>query len=97
LISNFVRTQIAAIFATAILTTLPAIQYSGFIVPVSSMSADAQIIGRAFASTYFLHLSVGTFTKALSMAQVWVDLMAIALITGVVIAIARAALPAQET
>ncbi len=29
LISSFVKTQIAAIFATAILTTLPAIQFSG--------------------------------------------------------------------
>lgn len=96
LISNFVRTQIAAIFATAIITTLPAIEYSGFVVPVSSMSTDAQVIGRAFASTYFLHLSLGTFTKSLGLSSVALDLGALTLIAIVIIAIARAALPAQE-
>jgi ribosome-dependent ATPase len=97
MVSNFVRTQIAAIFATAIVTTIPAIQYSGYLLPVSSMSADAQAIGRAFASTYFLHLSLGTFTKALGFSSLTLDLAALVLITLVVTALARAALPAQET
>jgi len=96
LISNFVSTQIAAIFATAIITTMPAIEYSGFITPVSSLSVDAHIIGGAFASTYFLHLSLGTFTKALDLPGVSLDLLALSLIAVVIIAIARAALPAQE-
>ncbi len=96
LISNFVKTQIAAIFATAIITTLPAIEYSGFITPVSSMSTDAQVIGGAFASTYFLHLSLGTFTKALGFSSVLLDLGALTLIAVVITALARAALPAQE-
>jgi ribosome-dependent ATPase len=97
MVSNFVRTQIAAIFATAIVTTVPAIQYSGYLLPVSSMSADAQVIGRAFASTYFLHLSLGTFTKALGFSSLTLDLAALVAITLVVTALARAALPAQET
>lgn len=96
LISNFVKTQIAAIFATAIVTTVPAIEYSGFITPVSSLSTDAHVIGGAFASTYFLHLSLGTFTKALGMTDVAWDLAALTLIAIVVILLARAALPAQE-
>ncbi len=96
LISNFVKTQIAAIFATAIITTMPAIEYSGFITPVSSLSADAHLIGGAFASTYFLHLSLGTFTKALDLPGVILDLLALGLIAMVIIAAARAALPAQE-
>jgi ribosome-dependent ATPase len=96
LISNFVNTQIAAIFATAIITTIPAIEYSGFITPVSSLSTDAQIIGGAFASTYFLHLSLGTFTKALGMTGVAFDLLALSVIALIITALARAALPAQE-
>jgi ribosome-dependent ATPase len=96
MVSNFVRTQIAAIFATAIVTTIPAIQYSGYLLPVSSMSADAQAIGRAFASTYFLHLSLGTFTKALEFPSLTLDLAALVVITLVITALARAALPAQE-
>ena len=96
LISNFVKTQIAAIFATAIVTTVPAIEYSGFITPVSSLSTDAQVIGGAFASTYFLHLGLGTFTKALGLPGVTFDLLALALVAVVVTLLARSALPAQQ-
>jgi ribosome-dependent ATPase len=96
MVSNFVRTQIAAIFATAIVTTIPAIQYSGYLLPVSSMSTDAQAIGRAFASTYFLHLSLGTFTKGLGFPSLMLDLAALVVISLAVTALARAALPAQE-
>jgi ribosome-dependent ATPase len=96
LISNFVKTQIAAIFATAIVTTVPAIEYSGFITPVSSLSTDAHVIGGAFASTYFLHLSLGTFTKALGLPGVTLDLVALTAIAVIVTLCARAALPAQE-
>jgi ribosome-dependent ATPase len=97
MVSNFVRTQIAAIFATAIVTTVPAIQYSGYLLPVSSMSPDAQVIGRAFASTYFLHLCLGTFTKALGFSSLAVDLAALAAITVVITGLTRAALRAQES
>jgi ribosome-dependent ATPase len=65
LISAFTRTQIAALFGTAILTVLPATQFSGIMVPVSSLSGMAQIMGRAFPMTYFVPISVGTFTKGL--------------------------------
>ncbi len=64
-VSAFARTQIAALFGTAILTVLPAIQFSGMMVPVSSLSGMAQIMGRAFPMTYFVPISVGTFTKGL--------------------------------
>jgi ribosome-dependent ATPase len=97
LVASFVRTQIAAILAAAIGTTLPAIQYSGFMLPVSSMSTDAQIFGRAFPSTYFLHMSVGVFNKGLELSAMLVDLAALAAIAIVVTALARAALSEQES
>src|SRR3974390_942709 len=65
LISAFTRPQIAALFGTAILTVLPATQFSGISVPVSSLSGIAQIMGRAFPMTYFVPISIGTFTKGL--------------------------------
>jgi ribosome-dependent ATPase len=46
LISAFTRTQIAALFGTAILTVLPATQFAGMMTPVSSLSGPALIIGR---------------------------------------------------
>jgi ribosome-dependent ATPase len=96
LISSFVKTQIAAFFATAILTTLPAIEFSGFLMPVSSMSADAQAIGRAFPSTYFQHISVGTFAKALRASSLIADFAALTLFIVVILALSRAALRTQE-
>jgi ribosome-dependent ATPase len=96
LVSNFVRTQIAAIFATAIITTLPAIQFSGLLLPVSSMARDAQWIGRVFPSTYFQHISVGTFTKALGLASVASDLLALTLCATAIVTLARLALRTQE-
>jgi ribosome-dependent ATPase len=95
-ISSFVRTQIAAFFATAILTTLPAIQFSGFLLPVSSMSADAQFIGRIFPSIYFQHISVGTFTKALNASSLTQDFLALALFGVAILALSRAVLRTQE-
>ena len=65
LISTFCKSQIAALFGTAILTILPAQQFSGMMTPVSSLSGMAQIIGLCFPMSYFRPISVGTFTKGL--------------------------------
>jgi ribosome-dependent ATPase len=65
LISAFTSTQIAALFGTAILTILPATQFAGMMTPVSSLAGEAQIMGRGFPMTYFVPISVGTFTKGL--------------------------------
>jgi ribosome-dependent ATPase len=69
LISTFCRTQIAALFGTAILTILPAQQFSGMMTPVSSLSGTAQVIGLCFPMSYYRPISVGTFTKGLGFAD----------------------------
>ena len=63
LISGFTSTQIAALFGTAILTSVSATQFSGMMTPVSSLAGFAQIVGRAFPMTYYVPISVGAFTK----------------------------------
>src|SRR5215470_18110448 len=60
--SSFMRSQIAAIFATAILTILPATQFSGMIDPVTSLEGPGAWIGRVYPMTYFLMISRGTFS-----------------------------------
>jgi len=79
LISAFARTQIAALFGTAILTVLPATMFAGMMVPVSSLSGMAQIMGRLFPMTYFLPVSVGAFTKGLGFSDLAPKLGALAL------------------
>jgi len=71
LISVFVKTQISAIFATAIISTLPAMQFSGFIVPVSSLSGGGRVMSRVFPSGYFQQISIGSFTKALGFPELF--------------------------
>jgi ribosome-dependent ATPase len=78
LISAFTRTQIAALFGTAILTMLPAIQFSGMLTPVSSLAGAAALMGRVFPMSYFLPISVGTFTKGLGFADLLTDLLELA-------------------
>ncbi len=65
LISTFMNSQIAAIFGTALITLIPAVQYSGMIDPVSSLQGVGAFIGRIYPATYFVTISRGTFSKAL--------------------------------
>ena len=80
LISVFVSTQTAAIFAAAIITILPAVQFSGMFVPTSSLTGAGWFAAKIFPSTYFQAVSVGTFTKALGFASLWTDIAVIGLI-----------------
>lgn len=77
LISAFTRTQIAAILGTMIITSLPTIQFSGLIVPRSSLEGAAAVMGLLFPAGYFLDIAVGTFTKALDLSQLWPQCLAL--------------------
>jgi ribosome-dependent ATPase len=77
-ISAFASSQIAALFGAAILTVLPATQFSGMLTPVSSLSGLPAIMGRAFPMTYFLPISVGTFTKSLGFAELAPTMLSLA-------------------
>ncbi|MBL8534554.1 MAG: ribosome-associated ATPase/putative transporter RbbA [Betaproteobacteria bacterium] len=68
-ISAFVRSQVAAIFGTAVLTLLPAVQFSGMINPVSSLEGVGAFIGQVYPTAHFLTIARGTFSKALGFAD----------------------------
>jgi ribosome-dependent ATPase len=71
LMSIFTRSQIAAVFGTAIATLLPAIQFSGLIYPVSSLEGSGAFIGQLYPTSHFLVISRGVFSKALGFADLW--------------------------
>jgi ribosome-dependent ATPase len=96
LISAFTRTQIAALFGTAILTVLPATQFAGMMTPVSSLGSGAQFIGRAFPMTYFVPISVGTFTKGLGFSDLVPNLAALAVFVPVLMLLNVLLLRKQE-
>ena len=64
-VSVFTRTQMAALFAAGILTSVPAVQFSGLLTPVSSLTGFAAFMAHTFPAMYFLEVTVGTFTKGL--------------------------------
>ena len=96
LISTFVQTQIAAIFAAAIITLVPAINFSGLLYPVTSLSGAAQAMGLGFPSAYFQQISLGTFTKGLGLHELWFEFLALFLFTVGFVVLGRALLKTQE-
>jgi ABC-type multidrug transport system ATPase subunit/ABC-type multidrug transport system permease subunit len=96
LISVFAPTQTAAIFAAAIITILPAVQFSGMFVPVSSLKGGAWFAARIFPSTYFQAISVGTFTKALSFSSLWRNVAALGVLALIYFSTSVALLKKQE-
>ena len=72
LISSFTRTQVAAVFATAILSIVPAVNFSGLFAPVSSLSGGPRkVLGLTFPSAWYQPITVGVFAKALGMSSLW--------------------------
>jgi ribosome-dependent ATPase len=96
LVSAFTRTQIAALFGTAILTVLPATQFAGMMTPVSSLSGFARIMGLGFPMSYFVPISVGTFTKGLGLHDLGTDLLALAVFPPILILLSLLLLRKQE-
>jgi ribosome-dependent ATPase len=78
LMSAFARTQIAALFGTAIVVMLPTIQFSGLLHPVSSLEGAAAAIGHFFPTSYFIIVSRGTFSKALGFGDLGAYFLALA-------------------
>ena len=96
LVSCFTRSQVAAIFITAVGTVMPAMSFSGFLVPVSSLQGGAYIMGKILPSAWYANLTTGTFVKGLG----YPDLVREHLILGsyylLLLALATANLKKQE-
>ncbi|KZJ71564.1 ribosome-associated ATPase/putative transporter RbbA, partial [Escherichia coli] len=71
LISTFMKSQIAAIFGTAIITLIPTTQFSGMIDPVASLEGPGRWIGEVYPTSHFLTIARGTFSKALDLTDLW--------------------------
>ncbi|MET4699531.1 ribosome-dependent ATPase [Constrictibacter sp. MBR-5] len=95
-ISTFTRSQLAALFGTAIGTMLPATQFSGMTQPVSTLEGSAALIGQVFPTSYFMSVSVGAFTKALGLVDLIPELLALAVFFPVLAIASALLLPKQE-
>ena len=65
LISSFVKSQVAAIFGSAILSLIPALNFSGLLYPLSTLTGVNYWIGWGFPTAWYQLISLGGFTKGL--------------------------------
>ena len=94
-ISTFINSQIAAIFGTALITMIPAVQYSGLIDPVSSLQGAGAFIGSIYPTTYFMTISRGTFSKALDFGDLAGSFVPLVIAIPVLLALGAALLKKQ--
>ena len=56
---------------------LPTMQFSGMMQPVSTLEGGARLMGSMWPTTYYMHMSVGAFTKGLSFTDMQTDLLSL--------------------
>jgi ribosome-dependent ATPase len=96
LVSTFTQTQVAAVFATTVLSVIPTVNFSGLLVPVSSLTGQGRLMGLMFPAAWFQPISVGTFTKGLGFSDLWSNALVLAAFALVYLLAAQMVLQKQE-
>lgn len=96
LISAFTRSQVAALFLTALATLLPAVEYGGIIDPVSSLEGVGRIIGEVYPTSHFVTIARGTFSKALDFSDLRASFLPMLALVPVLVILGALAIPKQE-
>jgi ribosome-dependent ATPase len=96
LMSTFTRSQVAAIFGTAIATMTPAFAFSGLNSSVAALEGGAAAFSKIYPTTHFLVISRGTFSKALSFSDLTDQFTALAIFVPVITVLCGLLLRKQE-
>src|SRR6201982_3725709 len=94
--STFTSTQVAAVFVTAILTIQPSIQFSGMLQPVSTLQGSAHVVGKIWPTTYYMHSSLGAYTKGLGLDLMLPDILYLLCCIPVLLLVSAIGLRKQE-
>ena len=68
----------AAVFATAIITIIPGVNFSGLIVPFSSLKPMGQIAGSVFPGAWYQEISAGSFVKGFGWDDIRFNILVLA-------------------
>lgn len=71
LVSLLARTQVAAMMITVVVTIVPAVLYSGLLVPIASMDSASQFEAHLFPAMYYTDIALGSFLKGIGSGQLW--------------------------
>jgi ribosome-dependent ATPase len=94
--ATFTSSQVAAVFITAILTIIPTIQFSGLLQPISTLEGTAAVIGSVWPASYYMHSSLGAYTKGLNAALMMGDILFMLCCIPILVGIGVAGLRKQE-
>ncbi|HVT07430.1 MAG TPA: ABC transporter permease, partial [Polyangia bacterium] len=94
--ATFTSSQVAAVFITALLTIIPTIQFSGLLQPISTLSGSAAVIGAIWPASYYMHSSLGAYTKGLGPGLMMQDILFMLACVPVLVIIGVAGLRKQE-
>lgn len=87
LISLLVRTQQAALLISVVLGFIIGIQFSGFIIPVSSLTGPNYVMAHLFPAMYYNTVVQSTFLKGLGLAALWWELVVLVVYTAVLLGV----------
>jgi ribosome-dependent ATPase len=73
------------------------VNFSGLLVPVSSLTGQGRLIGLMFPAAWFQPISVGTFTKGLGFSDLWFNALVLVIFTAVYFTASHLFLHKQET
>jgi len=88
LVSTLVRTQVAAMLVTVIITLMPAFLFSGFIYPIFTMPTFFQGYSARIPTMYFVNISRGIVMRGAGLSELWVNVAVLVGYTVVVLALA---------
>lgn len=89
LVSSFVKSQIAGLLITMIMTMIPAFTFSGLLTPISSLDKSGQFMSLLYPTSYFMHSTLGTFTKNIPISSIlpnflWITLFYVVIMSACV-------------
>ena len=83
LVSLIVRTQVAAMMMTVVVTIVPSVLYSGLLVPIASMTPQGQFEAHLFPAMYYTDIALGSFLKGIGLEQLWGRVLALSIYAAV--------------
>jgi len=95
-LSTFTSSQVAAVFVTAVVTITPTLQFSGLLQPVSTLEGSARAMGSIWPATYYMHSSLGAYTKGLAPGLMLEDILFLAACIPILLLISWYGLKKQE-
>ena len=84
LVSLLVRTQAAAALLTMVITMIPAMLYSGLLVPIDSMDPATRFEAHLFPAIYYLNIVWGSFLKGLGWSLLWGNVLSLVIYAAVI-------------